>query len=170
MPWPSNEPEIIQEIDPKLRDDLITKWLAEKRLLDAHKEQELISRKMVSDYLFPSPTKGTNRYKLNGGYAIKLVFGYNYRLGNEEAIDPKTNAKIPVAEQVNKLQDLIEALGERGAMISERIIKWTPALVDKEYLALDPENEVDKAIKFLIDQMLTITPATPQLTFEEPKK
>ncbi len=78
--------------------------------------------------------------------------------------------KVPIESQVNGVIDAIEALEiGGGSLLANRLIKWKPELVASEYEKLNPEFELDIKAKALIDSILTIKPASPQLTLEEPK-
>jgi hypothetical protein len=151
------------------RDAIINDWLANKQRLDSAKQAESETRLGVTSACFPNPKKGTQRYELNGGYKLKLVYGFNYKLGDKDMVDPATNEKISIAKQVEDLQDAISELGNEGPLLSERLIKWEPKLVEAEYLKLNSELPIEAKIKEMVDSLLTITPASPQLSFEEPK-
>lgn len=160
------------------RDREIAAWLDRKAALDSIKPQELEARDTVTATLFPNPKKGTNRYHLNGGYALKLVYGTNYTLGDKDKIvgEGEEARKVPIREQVEamlaKLHNHLIASGLEATQtltfLSE-IVVWKPELHEKTYLALDPTNNVDAVTKNIIDEILTTKPATPQLTFEVPK-
>jgi hypothetical protein len=161
------------------RDAAISKWLDRKNALDSIKPQELEARGEVTTILFPNPHKGTQHYHLNGGYKIKLVHGTNYTLGDKDKIigEGEDAVKVPIADQVRemlgKVYHHLIATGKTEAEANEfcnTIVKWTPELHEKTYLALDPANNVDAVTKTLIDEILTTKPATPQLTFETPKE
>ena len=147
--------------------NLIQKWLNAKAAFVEAQSSERELRGQLTAALFPNPVKGTQRYALNAGHNIKLVQGFDYKLGNKDAISD--GRKIPIAEQVEELQRSIEAVGNEGPLMAERLIKWVPELVVPEYEKLNANYLADKAIKELIDTILTVKPASPQLTFEEPK-
>jgi hypothetical protein len=152
------------------RDNAILTWRHDKQQLDFWKGNEAARRAEVTAICFPEAKKGTQRYPLGSGYALKLVYGYNYKLGNKEMVDPiNPGEAIPVRKQVEMLEDAIAELGNEGPFLAQRLIKWTPELVEREYLALDSDNETHMKAKALIDAILTITPASPQLALEEPK-
>ena len=151
------------------RDAEILSWRGLKQQLDFYKLEENKARLAVTATLFPTPKKGTQRYELGAGYKVKLVHGNNYKLGNKDLVDPVEGEAIPINKQVEALEDAIREVGNEGSFLADRLIKWKPELSESEYLALDPENETHMKVKALIDANLTITPATPQLTLEEPK-
>lgn len=147
---------------------LIQKWLEAKAAFAAAQETERGLRVELAEVLFPSPVKGTQRHPLKNGHNIKLVYGYAYKLGNKDAVSD--GRKVPIVEQVNELVEQIEAFGNEGPILADRLIKWTPELVVPEYEKLNPNYNVDKQVKDAIDALLTITPLSPQLSLEEPKK
>ena len=147
----------------------IQHWMASKETFENAKNNEMDYRQKVTATCFPNPTKGTQRYELGRGYKLKLVYGWNYTLGDKDLIDPATNQKIPIATQVSALEDEIAALGNEGPYLAERLIRWKPELVAAEYEKLNMEYPIEKAVKELIDDILTVKPASPQLVFEEPK-
>lgn len=161
------------------RDAAIAKWLSAKETLASVKPMESEAREAVTAILFPNPKKGTNRYHLNGGYAIKLVHGTNYTLGDKDKItgEGEDAVKVPIADQVREVLAKIyhhciaAGISEVDAVqMHNDLINWKPELNEKAYLALDPENNVQGAIKSMIDEILTTKPASPQLTFETPKE
>ena len=162
-PQPQQPQVTIEQRNAKIR-----AWLASKITLQTAKDGELNLRTSVTQMLFPNPIKGTQRYELGDGYKVKLVYGYNYNLGNKDKLNDK-NEKVPVNEQVESVMDAIEALGNEGAFLADRLIKTKYELSVSEYQKLDETNPTHKAIKALIDGILTVTPATPTLEFEEPK-
>ncbi len=145
------------------RDKAIHDWLQLRAVLESVKPQELEARNNITGIVFPEPKKGTNRFYLNNGYAIKLVHGTNYTLGDRDLVNTETQQKVPIAEQVAKV---LNEIAEIDGQAAETLVKWKPELDEKVYLAL----EANSPIKKLIDSILTTKPATPQLTFEEPKK
>lgn len=150
------------------RDLEIKVWLNEKVGLAIAKEAEMEARKQVTATLFPEPKKGTQRYPLANGHSIKLVYTLRPTLGNKDLIDEQ-GVKVPVRQQVQDVEDKIIALGPLAAMLAERLIKWTPELSLSEFDKLDRSDPVQAEIATLIEDILTITPGSPALTFEEPK-
>lgn len=162
------QPPQVPQMSVEERNALIKSWLVAKTDRKTIENREVELRGQVSNVLFPTPKKGTQRFQLGDGYAVKLVYKLNFKLGDAEA----TNAagdKIPVNVQVENLMDEIEKLGNEGAFLVDRLIKTKHELSESEYAKLDESNPTHKAIKAMIDKLLTITPATPALEFEEPK-
>ncbi len=149
----------------------IEHWLAAKPVLESAKQNEMDLRGKVSSTLFPSPKKGTQRYALGGGFNVKLVYGLTYTLGDKDKIDADSGMKIPIRKQIEDLeQSIIDKHGEAGLQLVKRLISWKPELSGSEYEKLDPDNPLEVEVRGMIDELLTIKPASPQLTFEEPKE
>lgn len=160
----------------------IEHWLAAKPVLENAKTNEADLRAKVTATLFPTPKKGTQRYDIGGGYKVKLVHGMTATLGNKEAVDDEGKA-IAIEAQVRALEDRIidgtqatpdkeafEGFGPVGEQVLKRVIKWKPELSLSEYEKLDEAIPAEKAVRDAIAEILTLKPASPQLTFEEPKK
>lgn len=150
------------------RDAEIQTWLDAKPALEQAKSFEAEARAIVTKTLFPSPKKGTQRYNLNGGYKVKLVYGLTYSLGDKDKVDDE-GKKVSIESQVRAIEEKICDLGAEAELLCERLIRWKPELSASEYEKLDADNPTQLAIRNLIDQILTVKPASPQLTFEEPK-
>lgn len=147
----------------------IEHWLASKPVLDQAKQNEMDLRNKVTSTLFPNPVKGTQRYELGGGFKVKLVHGLTYTLGDKDKIDGE-GKKIPVRSQIEDLEAaIIEKYGEAGEQLIKRLISWKPEISGSEYEKLDANNPIELDVRNMIDENLTIKPASPQLTFEEPK-
>lgn len=146
----NNPPEVTAEV----RDATILAWRQSREVLAAAKETEMKLRKQVSDMLFPNAGKGTHRYDLGNGYGVKLAQKFNYKLDRDRTEDALDKIEAISADPVEK------ALFENAV---SRLVKFTPELSQTEYKLLDPRA------KAIIDTVLTITPAAPELTLEEPK-
>lgn len=161
-------PEVQLTVEQK--NALIAVWMNDKGEATRAVETEKYSRQEVTDALFPNPKKGTQRYVSPEGFgAIKLVHGWTYTLGDKDKVGEDT-LKVPIKDQVDAVLTAIEGLGERGVLIADRCVKWKPELVVSEYEALAlSDNGTDAEAKALIDSILSVKPASPQLTFEPPK-
>lgn len=149
--------ELIERMRPT-----VNNWLGIKQQLATVTLEEKELRATITGAFFPNPSKGTQRFDLGGGYKMKLVHGYRYELGNKDA-------ETSIEAQAQTLHQQIAALGNEGPFLADRLIKWKPELVAKEYEALDMANPTHAKAKELIEQILTVKDNSPQLTFEEPK-
>lgn len=147
------------------RDTLIENWMAAQATLKAAKETEMDLRNQVSEMLFPTKVKGTQRYELGAGYFVKLVHKLNYKLGDTELKDKEGN-KIKVQQQVENVMEAIEKCGNEGAFLVDRLIKTEYKLAEGEYTKLDDGSPIKK----LINSILVTSDSAPSLEMEEPKK
>lgn len=152
------------------RNALIQQWLDAKKVSIEAVELEREVRQAVVTMLFPTPKKGTNRYPLNNGYALKFACTERYEIGDKEMVDPATGLAVSLEDQAYGLLDQIAALGQEAEAYGKRLIRFKPELSASEYKKLDTDFETQKAVKALIDEVLTIKPNSPQLELEEPKK
>lgn len=136
--------------DTEKRDKLLAEWETSKELLIAAKDREMALRKLVTDMCFPNPVKGTQRIDLYNGWCLKLVYGTNYTLEKDK----------------NKLNDALEAIDslDDEKVVTARLIKWVPELVEKEYLTLP------KMFKEIADVIITSKPKAPAIELEAPKE
>jgi len=148
----------------------IQHWLAAKPILETAKSNEMDLRNKVTITLFPSPKKGTQRYDIGGGYNVKLIHGITYTLGDKDATR-EDGSKKPIREQIEELEKkIIAEVGEVGRIYVDRLIKWKPELSATDYEKLDPKDPVESVVAVMISEFVTTKPASPQLTFEEPKE
>lgn len=144
-------------------------WLDSKPILESAKANEMDLRNKITATLFPAPKKGTQRYDIGGGYKVKLVHGLTYTLGDKDKVNDE-GAKVPIRRQIEDLESaIIEKYGETGEQLIKRLISWKPDLSGSEYEKLDADNPVELDVRNMIAEVLTVKPASPQLTFEEPK-
>lgn len=158
-------------MDITARDQIIHNWLIERTKLAETKNVEMALRKQVTEILFPNPTKGTQRFALdNIGTNIKLVYKLNHKLGFDNAVDDN-GVKIRKDDQIFELQRRMEAVSEDNlaTLLADRLIKWSAELSVTEYEKLDVNDPIQRKLKDMIDDMLTVEPAVPSLEFEEPK-
>ena len=145
--------------DNKSQDEVLMEWERRKKALETAKSDEMDFRKYVVSRAFPNKTEGTNTVELGNDYKLKAVVKYNYNLD-------ASNDKIEEA------LDRIAKIGNRGIVVAERLIKWTPSFLLTEYRLLEDEkNESNDAKEILkiIQEFLVITEASPTLTIVEPK-
>ena len=132
------------------RDALIQNWQAAQSELAAAKDKESALRAEVIATLFAEhPDKGPVNYELGGGYKVKAVFKQNYRLAGSDEVDAVLSK--------------IENSGPEGEFIAKRLVKWKPELAITEYNVLEPK------FKKIIDNVLTISAATPTVELVIPK-
>jgi hypothetical protein len=137
---------------------ILATWDRAKSILEAAKAEEMDARKAVVAEFFPADAKvGTNRIPLANGYALKYMRKINYKLASN-------------VSEVASVDGQIRAMGNEGSFIAERILKRVYDFSATEYKKLEPENPTHKAIKQLVDSVLTTSDSAPSLEIEEPKK
>lgn len=114
-------------------------WYGKKQELAALKTSEVLLRKDMAKFYFPSPKVGTNRLDIGGGFDLKLVYKYNITV-DEAAVDNVT------AAQIKKLK-----------LPWEELFVYQPSLVKATYDKLTAEQ------KKFVDSLLDIKDATPDL-------
>lgn len=131
------------------KDALIQRWLDSKDALEKSKELENQLRLQVLEACIENvPEKGTINYELGNGYKLKFEFRQNVRL-DQSKVDA-TIAKL-------------ERLGDEGKFIADRLFKMKAELSITEY------NQLNDKMRKLVDEIVTKSPATPAVTFVEPK-
>lgn len=135
--------------------NLINEWAILKKESAALVEREKELRKKCCD-LFEDKSKGTKNLELINGYKLKAVFKHNITLKSQ-------NEEIDTVTAVSNILDKIEATGEAGRLIAERLVKWKPELSVTEY------NQLSDSLKQLVDTVIVTTEATPTLELVEPK-
>lgn len=151
---------IVQYTDAEFyakRDQLILQWQASKNALEVAKQDEIKLRQEVVHFTFdPTKVKGTENVELGNGYKLKAVKKLNF--GWIKRDDGKTN-KDAIEDALVKIEERSPA----GALIAERLVKWTPELSQTEYNLLSAED------KTAIDAVIVTTEGTPSLELVEPK-
>lgn len=127
--------------------------LARLKLVESLLRAEVVNRYFGSDI-----KEGMNNYDLGRGYTLKVTHGFNYNLSESEK--PKNGG---VVKATSLALARIKTLGNEGAFIAERLVKWTPELSITEYRKLGDEY------KKIIDTALTISAASPKVEVAEPK-
>lgn len=148
-----NSPEWIAE-----RDKRLLAWQAAKEALAVAKEGEMSLRTAAASFMLPEDQRksGVNNVELGNGYVAKLTHKINYNI-------------VGANEAVETVQDEIEKVGNEGAFLADRLIKWTPELSLTEYKALDMANPSHVKIKALVDTVLETKSGAPTLEIKEPK-
>ena len=168
QPWPvadklSAPPKQVEPesspYDAMTQDQVLIKWNELKKAVETAKEAEMDMRKYIVKRAFPDGKEGTNTAALGNGYELKAGIKKNYKLDTD-------------LDNVEKALDDIEKMGNEGAFIAERLVKWSADFLLTEYRKLEAEDATDiqKKIKARIDSILTITDAAPTLEIKEPKK
>ena len=114
-------------------------WYAKKQELADLKVTEVLSRKDMAGFYFPSPVFGTNRLDLGDGFDLKLVHKQNIKVDEAavEQVTPKMIAKLKLPW--------------------EELFVYKPALVKSVY------DTLTDAQKVFVDGLLDISDATPDL-------
>lgn len=121
----------------------VASWEALRAQLDETKDAEMSLRQQIAAQAFLNPTKGTNTATFTDGTHVKCVFGFN------RSID------------LALLQNTGQQMHAQGVPL-DRLVKWTPTVVESEYEALAPE------LRAIFDSVVTSTPSAPQLTVIRP--
>ena len=114
-------------------------WFQQQTELKELKQAEHLARVAVSEFYFPHPEEGTNRFDIGLGFDLKLQHSFNY--GVDEA----------ALEQV-KAGDI-----KRLKLPWDDLFVYSPKLSVKVYRELTPEQ------KKFVDALLDIKPGSPQL-------
>lgn len=142
----------------KKRDDMLQRWQQAKAILEAAKNDERELRDAVVDFVFPKETRkaGMNNHELGNGYVLKFGNTTNYSFGENSN------------ETIEAVMDEIEAIGNVGAVLVDRLVKtkYEPSMT--EYKALGDTND-ERAIKKAFDKIFTTKPGAPALEIKEPK-
>lgn len=149
MPW-GTQPSSPPQNSPQSIDSLLLEWKAAKEKLDDAKAVEASLRTQCVDLLKSGEKQeGTEYHDLGNGWRAKMVH--------------KLNFKFDDTEKVEAALDKIEATGNEGKFIAERLVKFDPRLSLSEYRGLDPQY------RGIIDEVVTITPGLPTLELVPPK-
>lgn len=159
---PELEAMLLNDKLPLDKDGMLLLWQRVQRKLTIIKEMEMSYRKICAAFLVPAKTEGTNTVELGNGYQAKVVNKYNYK--------PNPENKI-----IWKALEKIEAIGNQGKFIAERLFSWSPNFLLTEYRKLQEDaqegSEDAKAIlKIVNTDMITIEEASPTLEIREPKE
>ena len=149
---------------PLNNDGMLMLWQKSKEFASFWKEQEMEYRKVCTSFLVPEPLKneGMNTVELGNNYQAKVNIKLNYK--------PNPDNKI-----IWKALEKIEAIGNKGKFIAERLFSWSPNFLLTEYRQLqedaqDGSAEAKEMLKIIETEMITITEAAPTLDIKEKKK
>lgn len=146
---------------PLTSDGMLLLWQRSEAHRDHWKATEMEYRKICAGFLVPAKTEGVNNVEIGNGYVAKVGIKFNYNLLND-------NDKVWAG------LEKIEALGNEGKFVAERLVSWKPSFLLTEYRQLQEDDK--KGSKFaadalrVIDEILEITNAAPTLAINEPKK
>lgn len=145
--------------DAMPQDQVLMEWQKLQQAVTKAKEAEMDMRKYIVKRAFPQATEGMNTADLGNGYQLKASVKYNYNLD-------------PDLDKVEKTLDKIATMGNEGAFLADRLVKWSASFLLTEYRKLceDDATNIQKAIRKEVDGILTITDAAPSLEIKEPKK
>ncbi len=153
-PTPSDPRDILD------RDTVLLNWQKSQEALATAKIEEMSWRVYVVKRAFPTGHEGTNTLSLGGGYELKGVLKFNYKLDKD-------------ISKIWAVQNRISALGNRAAFLADKFFSWKVDFLTTEYKALlkeKDESEEARGILALINEVLTIDEAAPELKIKEPKK
>lgn len=122
----------------------IGEWVQLQRELVAVKEKELALRNIIFAELFPDPKEGTNTFDLPEGWKVKGTYKMTRTLDE---------AALPA---------VLETLRKKKVNV-EDLIKYKPSLDTASY------RKLADAHRSILEQAMTIKPATPSLEVTTPK-
>jgi hypothetical protein len=140
-----------KELSPAERDALLLAWDEAKKNLEVAKEREIIARKAAFSACFEAPREGVNTLELGNGYSAKGTYKVNYLLDKD-------------VTKVEKVLDKIAAMGAEGAVIADRLVKWSADLSLTEY------RQLDAKYKKVFDTIVTTREGAPTLEIKAPKE
>lgn len=147
-----------EPVDERIVKQLVAQHDATKGVLERAKNSEMEARLLVSNYAFPlaGRKEGVNNLELGDGRTVKLGHKVNYKLSSD-------------VEKIEKAEDEIDAIGNEGSFLRERIITWKAEFSKSEYNKLDTNNPTHAKVKAAIDKVLEVSNGTPSLEVKEPK-
>lgn len=132
-------------------------WFKAKAELARLKSTEMLLRQRVFRHYFPDPKEGTNTFVLPDNYRLKGVHTLNRKVLIEVMQAMCFRPQTPDGTYMpSKL--------EEARVDIAQLIKWTPELVISAYRELTAEQ------MHLVDQMLEISPGSPQMSVDPPAK
>lgn len=139
------------------RNEKLAAWEASKNALDRAKADEMEARKAFVAFASDEDKReGTERLALANGYEAKVVKKLNFTFKSP-------NPELSVADAVDAALSKLEALGDEGRFVAQRLVKWTPDLSVSEY------RKLDERFKAIIDEVIETKDAAPSLEIVAPK-
>lgn len=148
------EPSVTGNPIPSNRDTLLTQWRQAQKLLDEVKAKEAVLRKQVIEAFSEvgEMYSGVENVDVGWGHQLKIEHKLDYKLDSTDDY-----------ARVDKVLDKIEDTIEHGPLLVDRLVKRTLNISIAEYKKLPP------AAKRLIDEVLTIKPASKSVKLEPVK-
>ena len=157
--WPTN-PTPSNPWDSMNEDALLMLWDNRKKAIETAKAEEMDLRKYIVKRAFPQKEEGMNNKELGNGYILKAGIKYNYNLADNDIVEDCLNR--------------IAKIDNTGAFIADRLVSWKPSFLLQEYRQLVEDKEKGsksaEAILNIVNEMLTISEAAPNLEIKYPKK
>lgn len=126
--------------------NLIASWLgAKKELADKKAAEATLRASVMESWHDPSKEEGTENYETHGG-KLTIVNALEYKMSDKNSVDAALK--------------LIAQRTPEGAFVANRLVKWVPELVIKEYRLLAKED------KDIIDKVITTKPKAAQVSFK----
>jgi hypothetical protein len=129
----------------------LREWYTLKEQIEELRNKEVVLRQFVFAGLFPDPKEGTNTHPINDGTGA-VVKGQHI-----------INRAVQI-EQLEELKKSLEANNNLPQINLDKLIRWKPEVVTKEYRTLSDEE------RHMFDQVLVIKPGMPQLEICIPKR
>lgn len=147
-------------------DEVLVAWERAKLALESAKENEMTLRKRAFEMGFGANAReGTNTETLGGGYELKGVRKFNYKLQAPVGINIET-AVARVATEMRRISN-------EGSFLADRLFQWSVSLSVPEYKLLvesAKDNELMAQILGTVNSVVLITDAAPTLEIKAPKK
>lgn len=160
MPDEWNNPTPADPRDLLDRDTVLLSWQQAQEVLAAAKVTEMEWRKYCVKRAFPMPNEGVNTLPLGNGYELKGTVKYNYKLDKD-------------IHKVFDVQTRIAGMGNRGSLIADKLFSWKVDFLTTEYKALlkeKDESEEARQILTVVNEVLIIEDAAPELKIKPPKE
>lgn len=143
--------ELLRKRWPFDKAELLDKWKTARSNLAQWAVYEAELRTLiVFEAGFPAED-GTHYFELAEGFRLQCVRRTNYTISKEKGA--LEGALLNITN-----------MGEEGKFIAQRVIKYTPELVMKEYKDLQPHY------KSILDRVVTSKPGMPALELIPPKE
>jgi len=124
----------------------INKWYELQAQLKSIKASEMLLRTKIYKGLFKDPKEGTNTIPLNQGWVLKAKHVINRDVDQ---------ASLTACSQIDEATQMSRF--SSNGIHTEKLIKWKPELVTKEYRLLTDEQ------RQIFDECLIIKPGSPSL-------